>query len=266
MWYYNVNNQPTGPVDDAAIQVMVKSGTITPATLVWQEGMATWVAMGSTQLAAFLPAPMPAPAPAPIPQPVAPAYNAVPQAPAPGMPPQGQMAYPANTMGYAPAPTQAYYAAAPKPAAQQIKELNDLFMWFWICLIGMIITAGASGIASLVLFFIIVHRCWSLIQDGYARTTPGKAIGFLFIPFYSYYWVFPAMSGLAKDMNMYNRRRNLPIPPCNEGLATTFSVFWLLTCIPYVDFVTVIPWFVLWIIYTKNIKETAVATIQYTQR
>lgn len=250
MWYYNVNNQPVGPVDDATITSLVQTGRIAPTTLVWQEGMAAWQALGTTTLAAMVPV-----APAPV------QYQAAP------MPPQpAPMAYPPGQMGYAPAPQPGYYAQPVKPAAVQMKELNDLFMWFWICLIGSIVTAGISAIASMVLFLVIVHRCWGLIQDGYARTTPGKAVGFLFIPFYSFYWIFPAISGLSKDMNMFMGRRGLPLPRNNEGQAQAFAILWLLSCIPYVNFLTAIPALVLWIMYTKGIKDTALGIIQYTQQ
>jgi hypothetical protein len=272
MWYYNVNNQPTGPVDDTMMQSMIKSGAILPTTLVWQEGMSNWQAASSTALAAIIPTVNPVPA--------VPMTNMPPQsAPAGTMMQQPQMGYQNAPMSYPPMqpaypqPQPGYPQAQPgypayqfKPAGMQIKELNDLFMWFWICLIGMVVTAGASAIASLVLFFIILHRCWALIQDGYARTTPGKAVGFCFIPFFNFYWIFEAFVGLSKDMNAFIYRRQLPIMQNNEGVATAFSILMLLNYVPYVDFVTGIAWFILWIIFTKNIKETAVMIIQYTQK
>ncbi len=258
MWYYNVNNQPTGPVDDAMIQSLIKSGTILPTTLVWQEGMPNWQTVNSTSLATLIPTVTPAPS---MPQ------NGMPPQSAPMAPLQQppQMGYQGAPMGYA--PTQPGYVAYQyKPAAVQIKELEDLFMWFWICLIGTVVTFGASAIASLVLFFIILYRSWSLIQDGYARTTPGKAVGFCFIPFFNLYWFFEAFGGLAKDTNSFIYRRQLPITPFNDGLATAFAVLTLLNYVPYIDFVTGIAWFVLWIIFTKNMKDTAVKLIQFTQR
>lgn len=256
MWYYSVNNQPTGPVDDAMIQSMIRSGAILPTTLVWQEGMPNWQTVNSTSLATIIPAPT-----------AMPMNNMPAQQPSIGaVPPQPQMGYPQGApMGYMPA-QPGYVAYQYKPAAVQIKELEDLFMWFWICLIGIIFTAGASAIASLVLFFIILNRSWSLIQDGYARTSPGKAVGFCFIPFFNFYWFFEAFGGLAKDTNSFIYRRQLPIMPNNEGVATAFSVLTLLNYVPYLNYATVVGWFVLWIIFTRNMKETAVKIIQYTQK
>jgi hypothetical protein len=41
-WYYSQNNQQLGPVDRAQFDQLVKSGSITPETLVWHDGMAQW--------------------------------------------------------------------------------------------------------------------------------------------------------------------------------------------------------------------------------
>jgi hypothetical protein len=43
-WYYAVGSERLGPVDDAAMGELVKSGTVGPGTLVWREGMAVWQA------------------------------------------------------------------------------------------------------------------------------------------------------------------------------------------------------------------------------
>ena len=41
-WYYVRDNQRQGPVAQAEFDALVANGTITPATLVWREGMAEW--------------------------------------------------------------------------------------------------------------------------------------------------------------------------------------------------------------------------------
>jgi len=232
MWYYNVNNQPTGPIDDAVMQNLVKSGAITATTLVWQEGMAQWQTLGATSLAPLVPVATTPPAPMQSYQPT--------QIPAYGM--------------------------VVKPAAVQIKEMNDMFMWYWICLIGILITAGLSAVASAVLFYIILYRSWGLIQDGYARTTPGKAVGYCFIPFYNFYWIFEAIPGLVKDMNNFIARRNLPIQRMDPGLATAYCILSLVSVIPYVGYVTAVAAFIIQIVLLKKIKDTSVAIIQYTQQ
>lgn len=41
-WFYAEAGQQAGPVDDAQLQELRRSGTITSDTLVWREGMANW--------------------------------------------------------------------------------------------------------------------------------------------------------------------------------------------------------------------------------
>ncbi|SRR5579884_629902 len=41
-WYYAEGGQQKGPVDDAALDELVRQGKVKDDTLVWREGMATW--------------------------------------------------------------------------------------------------------------------------------------------------------------------------------------------------------------------------------
>ena len=58
----------------------------------------------------------------------------------------------------------------------------------------------------------------------------GKAIGFLFIPFFNLYWIFIFWQRLADRINFQYRLRGLP-NPVNRGLVTTTCV---LSVIPYI--------------------------------
>jgi hypothetical protein len=51
MWYYTVNNQPVGPVDEDKLKQLLASQSINANTLVWKEGMAEWKPLGQTELA-----------------------------------------------------------------------------------------------------------------------------------------------------------------------------------------------------------------------
>ncbi|MFZ1933146.1 MAG: LITAF-like zinc ribbon domain-containing protein [Thermoguttaceae bacterium] len=52
-WYYCLNNQRVGPVDEAAIKNLISVGTVNHNTLVWQDGMTSWQPAPSTALAAL---------------------------------------------------------------------------------------------------------------------------------------------------------------------------------------------------------------------
>ena len=75
-----------------------------------------------------------------------------------------------------------------------------------------------------VVFCILFYKAWSSIQDGHARTTPGKAIGFLFIPFYDIYWIFQAIAGFAMDYNSFTERHNITVPKLSHGLFIVFCI------------------------------------------
>src|SRR5687767_6774080 len=62
------------------------------------------------------------------------------------------------------------------------------------------------------LWFHLYYRAWKAIQDGHARTTPGKAVGFLLIPLFNLYWMFPALWGFSKDYNAYIERHSINVP------------------------------------------------------
>ena len=45
MWYYTINGQQQGPVDEMGLDQLLAVGTITPDTFVWRDGMANWTAL-----------------------------------------------------------------------------------------------------------------------------------------------------------------------------------------------------------------------------
>jgi len=79
------------------------------------------------------------------------------------------------------------------------------------------VLASILSIGLIIVAFVILYRCWQAVQPlrEYDETeqrmpTPGKAIGFLFIPFFNFYWVFVAWVGLARRMqklgNLYHKQ------------------------------------------------------------
>lgn len=71
-----------------------------------------------------------------------------------------------------------------------------------------------SGISILV----FIHKMWSAINDGITKPSPGAAVGFLFIPFFSLYWVFIAWPGYATAYNAYIQRHGIQAAPLSMGL------------------------------------------------
>lgn len=73
-------------------------------------------------------------------------------------------------------------------------------------------------IPVLVATYVMLFKMWKAIQDGHARATPGKALGFLFVPLFNYYWVFQVWPGYATDFNAFVARHNLQAPRISQGI------------------------------------------------
>jgi hypothetical protein len=73
----------------------------------------------------------------------------------------------------------------------------------------------------------LLYKLWAAIQDGNARTSPGLAVGLLFIPCWNVYWIFQAYWGWAVDYNRYVESHRISAPRVSEGLALTFCILQL---------------------------------------
>jgi hypothetical protein len=65
---------------------------------------------------------------------------------------------------------------------------------------------------------------WTVIPPDLARTTPGKAVGFLFIPIFNFYWWFVALWGWAKDWNSHAARSQGRLRGTSEGLPLVIAI------------------------------------------
>jgi hypothetical protein len=81
---------------------------------------------------------------------------------------------------------------------------------------------------------------WGAIKDGHARTTPGKAVGFLFIPFFNIYWFFQVWAGFPTDYNRFVDRYKLPVTHLASEIYVAYSVLFLLSIIPFLGILSVI--------------------------
>ncbi|HBG27163.1 MAG: hypothetical protein A2Y10_17080 [Planctomycetes bacterium GWF2_41_51] len=218
MWYYVRDNQRTGPIDESAIDGLIQNGTVLRQTLVWKEGMSDWQKAEETELAEKFAIVLPA------------------------------------------TPSTGLTTYSPSGRTYTAESLHKLWVWFTCLyvvgsLLAIIFIGIPAIIAGIVLNYILVYRFWALIQDGKARTTPGIAVGFCFIPFFNIYWLYVAYVGLAKDINLYCRERSINGPFVNEGLALTWYILAVVSIIPYVGFVTAIPAIIIHIILMKQFVD-----------
>lgn len=101
---------------------------------------------------------------------------------------------------------------------------------------------------------ILFYRFWNIIQDGYADTTPTKAIENCFIPFCNIYWMWVLLIGTSQNLNRYCRRHEIPLKKrANKGLG--FALFLVGLIPPFILFplltLTVLPFLSLPLIYSN---------------
>jgi len=92
-------------------------------------------------------------------------------------------------------------------------KVDELLYFSWLPLIP-----------SIIALYTMIYKMWAAIQDGYARTTPGKAVGFMFIPLFNLYWFFQVFYGWAKDYNSYVARHSLNAPRVSEGTFLAYVI------------------------------------------
>ncbi len=133
------------------------------------------------------------------------------------------------------------------------------------------IVAASFGLIVLVSGLRILHKLWSLIPAHKAKTTPGKAIGFLLIPLFNFFWSFISIYGLAKALNTETCRRSV-----SEVTSFIFCCLfladplWLIMGAPDVKpwivlvgyIVIVVILVVIWLIMLKQMKNAGVLILQ----
>ena len=194
-WFYTDDaGQQFGPATADQLQQLAINGQISPQTTVWTEGLEEWIP--ASQVEGLIPA-----------EPVQPVAEAV----APYAQPAAQ--------------TLAADAGGDYPIPLTPKANFKLYLWLFISgivlfVFGMVKNAmdaptaeemiansnalQETSIIGPILFvlgalllivpgilnLIFLHRVWALIQPGGASITPGKAIGFLFIPIFGSIWAW----------------------------------------------------------------------------
>jgi hypothetical protein len=95
-----------------------------------------------------------------------------------------------------------------------------------------------------IYFLMILYRLWSYTISQSRKLglnpsieSPAKAVGFLFIPLFNYYWIFIAYGKLAKDLNAIAEKkgfaRGMP-----DIIGVLVALFMLLGLIPFLGYLT----------------------------
>lgn len=247
-WYYAADGQKAGPVTLEEMRRLKQSGAIRPDTLVWTTGMDGWTpASGVAELTAP-PVNLGTDAPK---KPTVPSHPATPDAgadpePNPYAPPQALPKTQTDLLR-----SHVHDDDYPIPHVERTNFTLYLvpFLLGFALLFGgafmmeskhfghsspgilMLILGGLSLLFGVIVGLVYLHRAWTLLQPGGAATTPGKAVGFLFIPLFTIYWRFIAYWKWSQDWNRITASyRNLAgAPRASEGLCLTYAILGAVT-------------------------------------
>ncbi|MCH2160706.1 MAG: hypothetical protein MK085_02415 [Phycisphaerales bacterium] len=121
-----------------------------------------------------------------------------------------------------------------------------------VTLFGM---AGICMVVPWIFFYVMLYRAWAAIQHFQVRTSPGKAVGFCFIPFFNFYWNFVAIYGLVQDFNRVAQeegRRDLRIA---EGIGIVPPILICVNALPYIGCLSALGLIVMWPVYIWMISD-----------
>ncbi|BCX47689.1 endosomal trafficking protein RME-8 [Haloferula helveola] len=247
-WYYAHGGEQKGPVPVSELQRLAGNNEFDPVKdLVWREGMDDW------KPAEMVPELKALSGPAPEPAAAAPAETTAAPATAPAA------ADPMNPYAAPTTDATAHESAGVGDDLPTVKRANFVlcatllvigtlgFLASYAALIVPILTnpndpsavesvgpiAGIGFLVSLALMMtgqimgmIYVYRAWVLLQPHTAYSTPGKAVGFLFIPFYNLYWIFVAYWRWSQEWNriVVANPKHRNAPRMSEGLFMTYPI------------------------------------------
>lgn len=233
-WFVMQGEEQLGPYTGEQLVEFATNGNIIRESLVWAEGMESW--LPADQIEGLFP-----PLAAPAPQAGVPAYGAYPygaQQPADPSAP-----YPSPSVGSASFGLWIGLLLGgillvvvgglllgliardlPDSPDQEVSSSTAIggMVAFGVAVLGYVTT-----FLSAIPFYMTLYRAWKCLQPGgMARTTPGKAVGFMFIPFFNFYWLFQAVNGLATDWNRtVNTFQDLKAAPrMSQGIFLTCCI------------------------------------------
>lgn len=224
LWYYlDTSGQQAGPVSADEMKQLAVQQLISAQTQVWTEGLTEWVAASTVEGLI-------------VNQPILAATTPlIPSTPT-TQPVLGRTAVTPVAQAYATPDTNPELSAETGQYPQTISKGGSFGLVCGLLFGGMAVLTGGAILASkpetaalgvgiviagyiafiflAVLNYIYLYRAWVCLQPGGASVSPGKAVGFLFIPFFNIYWIFIAFGSLPRQWNeivaRYENTRSAP--------------------------------------------------------
>ncbi len=90
-----------------------------------------------------------------------------------------------------------------------------LYAWYYvdetllhIIFIFLAATAFTIMVGATIFGCKLLYRAWAVIPEDYRRTSPAKAVGYLFVLGFNLYWIHVAYKGWAEDYLYYLKATN----------------------------------------------------------
>jgi len=117
---------------------------------------------------------------------------------------------------------------------------------------GLFLIGLPLGILAVVFVCMLHYKCWMALPQQHRFTTPGRAIGFMWIPFYNLYWAFVTWPKLSEGLIYWQSAQGVP-PVNTQGLAMTYAILFVcqfaIGWIPVFGFLIGVAQIVIFIIY-----------------
>ena len=152
--------------------------------------------------------------------------------------------------------------------------VRTIFILFTVCWwvgypLSFIVVGLPFLIAAIAFSCILMYRHWLLLQGHGARTTPGKAVGFGFIPVFWFYWWFVEYAGLARNNNRYMLENRIVGPDLSCDLAIAVCVVSILCCtiglVHYLGLVLAIPHAILGFMFVRQQRDCILAIMKHRE-
>ena len=129
---------------------------------------------------------------------------------------------------------------------------------------------GVLQLCAFGFFSVIVRRAWASVDGGAQGLSPGKAQGFLWIPFFNFYWVFPALVSLATQTNAKADAEQNPAGRITRGFGLVIAILFSVTTLvdllsgqhsffAWLDFITYATYIGFTVTYIWQIRRSAAA-------
>lgn len=82
-------------------------------------------------------------------------------------------------------------------------------------------------VCSVAIELVLFYKMWAAMKDSQPSVSPGRAVGFLFIPFFDIYWALLMLTGFTEDYNSFIIRRSIKAERLSMALFLVYAVLFV---------------------------------------